>query len=84
MTDQELEQRLRAWYAREVADTEAAPADLRETLARDFRISTPAVVRTERSADGTTKFLLRLADGKLIESVFIPDNPSGSEPGEDG
>ncbi len=33
MTDRELEQRLRAWYAAEVAETESAPADLRETLA---------------------------------------------------
>ena len=33
-------------------------------------------MRQERSVDGTTKFLLRLADGKLIESVFIPDTPA--------
>jgi 23S rRNA (adenine2503-C2)-methyltransferase len=49
--------------------------DLRAELARDFRIATPAVVRRERSTDGTSKFLLKLDDGKLIESVFIPDNP---------
>ena len=30
----------------------------------------------ERSSDGTTKFLLRLEDGQLIESVFIPDTPA--------
>ena len=30
----------------------------------------------ETSADGTEKFLLRLADGRNIESVFIPDTPS--------
>ncbi len=28
------------------------------------------------SADGTTKYLLELEDGALIESVFIPDTPS--------
>ena len=27
------------------------------------------------SEDGTQKFVLRLADGKQIESVFIPDTP---------
>jgi 23S rRNA (adenine2503-C2)-methyltransferase len=54
--------------------------DLRGDLASGFRIATPALVHTDRSADGTTKFLLRLADGKLIESVFIPD--SGSEDGD--
>jgi 23S rRNA (adenine2503-C2)-methyltransferase len=50
--------------------------DLRTELDRHFEILTPRVVRTERSVDGTTKFLLRLADGKQIESVFIPDTPS--------
>ena len=39
-------------------------------------VSTPAVAKQERSTDGTTKFLLELADGHLIESVFIPDTPS--------
>ena len=51
--------------------------ELRAQLARDFLISTPQVVRQEQSADGTVKFLLRLTDGKLIESVYIPDNPVG-------
>jgi 23S rRNA (adenine2503-C2)-methyltransferase len=50
--------------------------DLRQRLAAGFAISTPAIERQERSADGTTKLLLRLADGHLIESVFIPDTPS--------
>src|SRR5688572_28605341 len=50
--------------------------DLRAQLDREFRIATPAVDRTERSEDGTTKFLLRLADGKQIEAVYIPDTPA--------
>ena len=50
--------------------------DLRTRLAEEFEILTPEVIRTERSIDGTTKLLLRLADGKQIESVFIPDTPS--------
>jgi 23S rRNA (adenine2503-C2)-methyltransferase len=49
---------------------------LRIQLAGGFDIGTPSVERADRSADGTTKFLLRLADGQLIESVFIPDTPS--------
>jgi 23S rRNA (adenine2503-C2)-methyltransferase len=52
--------------------------DLRSTLAAEFRIVTPEVVRREQSIDGTTKFLLRLEDGQLIESVFIPDTPSNT------
>jgi 23S rRNA (adenine2503-C2)-methyltransferase len=50
--------------------------ELRAELAAAFIIGTPEVVRSERSEDGTAKFLLRLADGKQIESVFIPDTPS--------
>jgi 23S rRNA (adenine2503-C2)-methyltransferase len=49
--------------------------ELRASLAERFRISTPRLVREDRSADGTRKFLLELADGKRIESVYIPDTP---------
>jgi 23S rRNA (adenine2503-C2)-methyltransferase len=52
--------------------------DLRGQLEREFCITTPEIVRTERSTDGTTKFLLRLADGRQIESVYIPDTPSNT------
>jgi 23S rRNA (adenine2503-C2)-methyltransferase len=69
-----------AWiYRRGVTDVASMtdlPRNLRETLAADYRISTPTVVSRERSVDGTEKFLLRLADGRQIESVFIPDTPA--------
>lgn len=48
----------------------------RATLASHFRITTPGVVRTDESADGTRKFLLALEDGRQVEAVFIPDTPS--------
>jgi 23S rRNA (adenine2503-C2)-methyltransferase len=50
--------------------------ELRAHLAEHFEVLTPELVRTERSIDGTAKFLLRLSDGKHIESVFIPDTPA--------
>lgn len=50
--------------------------DLRARLAGAFTIDTPAIVRTERSEDGTVKLLLRLTDGRQIESVFIPETPA--------
>jgi 23S rRNA (adenine2503-C2)-methyltransferase len=50
--------------------------ELRATLAREFILTTPTLVHRETSADGTEKFLLRLADGRHIESVFIPDTPA--------
>ena len=48
---------------------------LRTTLADAFTLTTPVLVHREQSVDGTEKFLLRLADGRQIESVFIPDSP---------
>jgi 23S rRNA (adenine2503-C2)-methyltransferase len=50
--------------------------ELRETLASEFTLTTPVLAHRETSTDGTEKFLLRLADGRHIESVFIPDTPA--------
>ena len=52
------------------------PLALRAMLAREFTLTTPSVERRETSMDGTVKFLLRLQDGRHIESVFIPDTPA--------
>jgi 23S rRNA (adenine2503-C2)-methyltransferase len=52
--------------------------ELRTTLAAQFRVVTPELMRRETSSDGTAKFLLRLEDGQLIESVFIPDTPANT------
>jgi 23S rRNA (adenine2503-C2)-methyltransferase len=49
--------------------------ELRASLAERFHVSTPELVREDRSTDGTRKFLLQLADGRRIESVYIPDTP---------
>lgn len=46
---------------------------LRQTLANRFRIGQPQVSERRRSADGTVKYLLRLADGATIEAVDILD-----------
>jgi 23S rRNA (adenine2503-C2)-methyltransferase len=66
-------------YKRGVTDIDAMTdlsRDLRADLARAFTLTTPALAQRETSADGTEKFLLRLADGRHIESVFIPDTPA--------
>lgn len=51
-------------------------ADLRARLERTFAIPTPAVAVRRESSDGAVKFLLRLGDGREVESVFIPDTPA--------
>ena len=48
----------------------------RAARAPTSRSTTPRIAHRERSIDGTEKFLLRLADGRQIESVFIPDTPA--------
>ena len=49
---------------------------LRTRVREEFTLTTPVVVSDELSVDGTRKLVLRLSDGKRIESVFIPDTPS--------
>lgn len=51
------------------------PRVLRGELARSHRLELPQLVQKQGSADSTMKFLWRLADGNLVESVLIPANP---------
>jgi 23S rRNA (adenine2503-C2)-methyltransferase len=66
-------------YRRGVTDPAAMTdlsLELRTQLADAFALTTPTLEQRDVSADGTEKFLLRLVDGRHIESVFIPDTPS--------
>src|SRR5215467_3210616 len=63
-------------YKRGVSDFERMTdlsKDLRVQLATEFQVVTPIVASETQSVDGTRKFVLELADGRHIESVFIPD-----------
>src|SRR5271167_1807643 len=62
-------------YARRVESFDAMsnlPAAFREYLKEYFKLCALPVVATDHSSDGTTKLLLRLYDGREIESVIIP------------
>ena len=49
------------------------PAGLRSHLSETFRLELPTVKeRTEPAPDGSRKYLFTLADGALIESVYMP------------
>ena len=52
------------------------PRALRTQLAENFPIGKLDVVRVLGSRDTTRKFLFRLDDGNLIESVLIPASPA--------
>jgi len=51
---------------------------LRTRLAREATVGLPEIVTTQRSADGTIKWLVRVASDNCIEMVFIPDAPRGT------
>jgi 23S rRNA (adenine2503-C2)-methyltransferase len=51
---------------------------LREQLAAIAEIRTPEVAYENTCADGTHKWVLRLADGNCIETVFIPEKTRGT------
>jgi len=66
-------------YARRAAgwdEMSNLPKALREQLRTGFTLQTLALVRQQGARDTTRKFLWRLADGSLIESVLIPANPA--------
>src|SRR6266487_2695170 len=52
------------------------PQSLRAELARQFSLDKIDIVRVLGSKDSTQKFLFRLLDGNLIESVLIPASPA--------
>jgi 23S rRNA (adenine2503-C2)-methyltransferase len=52
--------------------------NLRDTLADEgYTIGLPEVVQTARSIDGTERYLIRLADGETVETVWMPDGDGG-------
>lgn len=66
-------------YVQRATDWEALtnlPKALREKLRREYSLGTLELIRKQGSRDTTQKFLWRLADHSLIESVLIPANPS--------
>lgn len=56
---------------RSVEEMSNVPKDIRQWLAKDF-ITVEVVERLVSKTDGTNKFVFRLNDGNVIESVFMP------------
>mgnify|MGYP000485749700 FL=1 len=50
----------------------------RTMLAENFQIAVPEVVSKHISADGTRKYLLRIAGGHEVETVYIPEVDRGT------
>jgi len=59
------------------------PTDLRTRLIDEgYSISLPEIAQTAHSTDGTERYLMRMADGETVETVWMPDG-DGSEPEDD-
>ena len=73
-------QQIAEWLYKKRAESFAEmtdlPRELRAQLAERFAFDKIDIVRVLGSADTTRKFLFRLADGNLIESVLIPASPA--------
>ena len=54
------------------------PAELRRALAGEgVSVGLPELVQTARSVDGTERYLVRMADGETVETVWMPDGDGG-------
>jgi 23S rRNA (adenine2503-C2)-methyltransferase len=65
-----------AVYRRRVtnlAEISNLPKALRTKLASDFGLGLPEIERRYDSTDGTRRYLLRLSDGKTVETVWMPE-----------
>ena len=65
------QRRVREWQ-----DMSNLPATLRDKLKAEFPSARLVKIRETGAHDTTRKFLFRLSDGQLIESVLIPASPA--------
>src|ERR1035441_94746 len=54
------------------------PVGVRESLlAQGFDVGLPEIVQAAKSVDGTERYLVRLADGETVETVWMPGGDGG-------
>ncbi|MCL4066431.1 23S rRNA (adenine(2503)-C(2))-methyltransferase RlmN [Pseudomonas sp. GX19020] len=66
------------WGVRDFALMTNLAKDYRALLAAKFEIALPEIVTRQVSADGTRKYLLRIAGGHEVEAVYIPEEGRGT------
>lgn len=49
------------------------PGSLRSALEEDYVVGWPQIAQRFESVDGTRRYLLRLSDGKTVETVLMPE-----------
>jgi 23S rRNA (adenine2503-C2)-methyltransferase len=61
-----------------VEDMTTLAQELRSRLMNErFRVEMPEMVQTAVSVDGTERYLVRMADGETVETVWMPDGDGG-------
>ncbi|MWB76798.1 23S rRNA (adenine(2503)-C(2))-methyltransferase RlmN [Pseudooceanicola sp. 216_PA32_1] len=66
------------WGVRDFAQMTNLSKDFRALLAEKFTIDLPEIVSKQVSADGTRKYLVRIAGGHEVEVVYIPEADRGT------
>jgi 23S rRNA (adenine2503-C2)-methyltransferase len=66
------------WGIRDFAAMTNLAKDYRALLGERFVIELPQIVTREVSADGTRKYLVRIAGGHEVETVYIPEEDRGT------
>jgi 23S rRNA (adenine2503-C2)-methyltransferase len=61
-----------------VEDMTTLSHTLREqVMTAGWSVGLPEIVQTARSVDGTERYLMRMADGETVETVWMPDGDGG-------
>ncbi|MBY5971456.1 23S rRNA (adenine(2503)-C(2))-methyltransferase RlmN [Ferrimonas balearica] len=66
------------WGVRDFAQMTNLAKDFRARLAENFTIALPEMVSKNVSADGTRKYLVKIAGGHEVEVVYIPETDRGT------
>ncbi|MDZ7909895.1 MAG: 23S rRNA (adenine(2503)-C(2))-methyltransferase RlmN [Gemmobacter sp.] len=66
------------WGVRDFAQMTNLAKDYRALLADNFVVDLPELVTRQISADGTRKYLVRIAGGHEVEVVYIPEEDRGT------
>lgn len=61
-----------------VEDITTLSQELRDRIAAEgLVVGLPEIVQTAKSVDGTERYLMRMADGETVETVWMPDGDGG-------
>ncbi|SDE41487.1 23S rRNA m(2)A-2503 methyltransferase [Salipiger thiooxidans] len=66
------------WGVRDFSVMTNLAKDYRAKLEAHFEIALPEIVSKQVSADGTRKYLVRIAGGHEVETVYIPEEGRGT------